>query len=212
MNALIEQLLDPQTRRVAWSALLQQGSASVDALLAALVAEQDPDRRLTLLSLLVELRDRRAEALFRATLQSPDERLRSLSARGLHRLGAPDAPAASLATLNDAPDPAHFDVTASVLNLIEMGLPAVEAVLPLLASPHDRTRQRAQRVLEGVSQQVLTEQLQPRSLENTVNITWQELWRRNGDYRWDAPEPQRRAALEHWRQWLVDQASSVAQT
>jgi hypothetical protein len=56
-----------------------------------------------------------------------------------------------LATINEAPDPLHFDLTPSVHALSAMGVQVLPALLPLLSSTDPRTRQRAQRVLERVT-------------------------------------------------------------
>jgi hypothetical protein len=51
--------------------------------------------------------------------------------------------------INASPEPLHADFTSEVRALVRCGLPAARAILPLLMSPDELTRLRAQRVLEG---------------------------------------------------------------
>lgn len=62
----------------------------------------------------------------------------------------PAAIEALIRTIDDAPDPAHLDITPSVDALIECGVAAVEALLPLLDAENEMTRLHAQRALEGI--------------------------------------------------------------
>lgn len=55
-----------------------------------------------------------------------------------------------VAAINADPNPLHVDFTPAVMRLIDLGLDAAEAVLPLLVAPDAMTRLRARRVLEGV--------------------------------------------------------------
>lgn len=55
-----------------------------------------------------------------------------------------------VATIDDNYDPLHTDYTPSVHRLSEMGIPAIEAVLPLLDNTDEFIRMHAQRVVEGV--------------------------------------------------------------
>src|SRR5262245_33334865 len=48
------------------------------------------------------------------------------------------------ATINDAPDPLHFELTPAAHALIRLGLPALPTVFALMESPDEATRQRAQ--------------------------------------------------------------------
>jgi hypothetical protein len=108
-------------------------------------------------------------------------------------------------TINDDPDPLHADVTPSVLQLIEKGLPAVRAVLDLLDAPELLTRKRAQRVLEGVvmrrhgwvAGQGYTD---PDGQKKT-----QDLLADNGNYQAGAAPKARKRTIEKWRRWLESQ-------
>jgi HEAT repeat protein len=173
---------------------------------AALKTPQAPEHRKPFLQALVDLRDPRAADVFREGLRSDDEEIRAMSATGLAGLGAEDAIAACLAVINDAPDPLHHDVTPAVVALAEMGVRALPSILRLLDSPDPLTRQRAQKVLERVTLSEVSEEAKPRALSGTAAAQWSALWAGNGSYQWDAPETQRRAAIERWRQWIVGRA------
>jgi hypothetical protein len=144
-----------------------------------------------------------SEAAFRQALASEDEEERSIGARGLFELDAPDAVDALLATIDDAPDILHADFTPSVHALGSLGLPGLPGVLPLLDSENRATRQHAQRVLERVTFKELERELQPRPLSQVAHRAFADLWQRNGGYDWDAPAEARRRSIELWRTWLA---------
>jgi len=177
-----------------------------EELRAALQAPTDPEHRKALLRMLVELHDARAADVFREGLRSGDEDVRAISATGLAGLGAEDAVDACLSVINDAPDPLHYDVTPAVVALAQMGVRVLPSMLRLLDSPDALTRQRAQKVLERVTLKDVSEAAKPRALSDAAASKWTALWAENGSYQWDAPEPQRRAAIERWRQWIVGRA------
>jgi len=107
-----------------------------------------------------------------------------------------------IATINDSPDPSHGDLTPSVLALIQLGLPALPSVLPLLGSEDKWTRLRGQRVLERTTRAWVRERAPGRSASREADYTWMELWQDNGAYDWEAPPEARTAAIERWRTWL----------
>jgi hypothetical protein len=107
-----------------------------------------------------------------------------------------------LASINDAPDPAHGDYTPAVHGLIRQGLPALQAVLPLLESEDRYTRMRAQRVLEGVTRAWVKARTADPPLTRRADRAWLELWQSNGDYDWEAGADARSAAIERWKVWL----------
>ena len=73
--------------------------------------------------------------------------------------------------INEKPDVLHSDYTPAVHQLIKIGLPALKnGVLELLLSNDDRTRMRAQRVLEEIALAKLEEREQ------------RKLWEANGSY------------------------------
>ncbi len=53
-------------------------------------------------------------------------------------------------TIDDKYDILHSDYTPSIHKLSTLGIPSLEAVIPLLSSPMADTRLHAQRVVEGV--------------------------------------------------------------
>lgn len=197
---LIERLDAPQTRGTARSELIRL--RAVDEMLSALAEGADAERRKAIMRILLELRDARAETAFREALDSDDEDVRAIGATGLHRLGAADALAACVATIDDAPDMLHYDITPSVRALTEMGVPALRAMLPLLDSEDARTRQHAQKVFEQVTFERITRKLNPPPLSNLARAEWTKLWEANGSYRWDGAEQQRREAAGRWKRWL----------
>src|SRR5262245_3516865 len=106
-----------------------------------------------------------------------------------------------LADFDEKPDPLHVDITPSVLALIDLGLPGIEAVLDRLNAPAGLTRKRAQRVLDGALARHLGWVSSvgfptPESAERAQAIT-----KANG-YDADADEPSRLAAIARWREWL----------
>lgn len=107
-----------------------------------------------------------------------------------------------LAAFDEKADPLHADITPSVLALIELGLPGVEAVLDRLNAPARLTRKRAQRVIDGALARHLGWVSSvgfptPESAERARAIT-----EANG-YDADANEPSRLAAIARWRDWLA---------
>jgi len=108
-------------------------------------------------------------------------------------------------TIDEDPDPLHADVTPSVLELIERGLPGAKAVVDLLDATEFLTRKRAQRVLEGVIMQrhgwvAGQGYTTPDGQEKT-----RTLLAANGNYQADAAPEARRASIEKWRRWLESQ-------
>jgi hypothetical protein len=103
--------------------------------------------------------------------------------------------AALLRSFDENYDPLHVDVTPSVLKLIDLGLDGALAVLDLLNSSQPLTRKRARRVLEGVVF---------RHFGAGGEKKAREVIAENG-YDPEAPEPQRREAIERWRRWLERQ-------
>lgn len=198
----IAALADPQQRPAARDQLLRLGAAAVEPLLQAGEAPGNPERRRVIGWLLVELADLRAASWFRAALGSDDPQLRAAGACGLARVNSEDAIDALVATIDDAPDPLHSDVTPSATSLATLGRRALPAVLRLLESPHERTRQRAQRVLAQITFEEIERRVRPRPLADAARVTWRDLWVRNGSYRWDAADADRHASVQRWRTWL----------
>ena len=105
--------------------------------------------------------------------------------------------------IDQDPDILHGDVTPAVLQLIDSGLPAAKAVLEVLDAPDMLTRQRAQRVVEGVVMRRNGWQPgqgypEPHEGQQKVHAVL-EL---NGAYDANAPPELRRRAIAKWRQWI----------
>lgn len=199
---LIHELTDPLRRPAAEQALRARGAAAVPALLAALEEDLGPEARRSILRLLLQLGNGRAEDAFRQAVYSADEESRAIGARGLFQLNAPDSLQANLSAIDDAPDPLHNDITPAVTALSKMGMAALPDLLPLLDAPHARTRQRAQRVLERVTLDEMTRRSgQPPDSER-ARREWRELWEHNGSYRFDASQEDRQHAIHLWKIWL----------
>lgn len=133
-----------------------------------------------------------------ADLESPSETVRSEAARRLHRLEHPRALEACLATINDAPDPLHLDMTPSVQCLREIGEPALPPLLDLLASEDRMTRLRAERAVLWITKIPFGfdgQQWRGDGLEE-----WSEWWREIG-YDSDAEAIQRNNAVARLREW-----------
>jgi hypothetical protein len=200
VQELIGQLAEPAKRAQARLALQGQGASVLDDLLAALERPAAPDVYKSVLRLLLELADPRSLDAFRKGLLSEDEEIRAISAEGLYRLGAPDALGAALATIDDAPDLLHADVTPSIRTLTAFGLTAVPSILPLLEADGPRTRQHAQKALEQITYNLVTRQTDSHLSQPLED--WQKLWEENGNYHWDASPSQRAEAIDRWQNWL----------
>ncbi len=111
-----------------------------------------------------------------------------------------------IAAINEHPDPAHGDYTPAVHSLVRIGVEALAAVLPLLDSGDAFTRMRAQRVLEGVTRAWVQARTPSPSLTRRPDFVWQELWRDNGNYDWEAGPPANAAAVARWKDWLTNVA------
>ena len=102
------------------------------------------------------------------------------------------------ASIDAHPEALHADYTAEVRALIAIGLPSLEAVLPLLMAEAELTRLRAQRELEGVTR--------ARAAEHAAAApqrAWEALWQAHGAYDWRAPAAARAAAAARWQAWLA---------
>ena len=80
----------------------------------------------------------------------PTRRVRAIAAEELARREDPDALAACVRTIDDAPDRGHLDFTPASRALGAMGLAAVPALLALLLADGEDTRLRAQHALARI--------------------------------------------------------------
>ena len=182
--------------------LLNKGQSIVPDLMAYFENFKDDKSRVTLLLVLLKLKDHRAEALFKKLLKSNNEDIRTLSAQGLVFLNSPVAMQACIATINDSIDFAHSDITPSVLSLADMGDAVLPAILHLLNDKDENTRQHAQKIFELVTYKKIQNQYKPHALSDIARQAWNKLWDENGAYRWDMQEDIRLAAMKKWEQWI----------
>jgi hypothetical protein len=200
---LVEQLADAKSRISARDKLVELGAQATPALLSAAKSPRDIQHYKAVLRTLLLIKDSRTENLFRQILRSDDQEIRAIGARGLHLLKAPDALKALQSTINDSPDPLHFEQTPAVQSLLDLGAAALPTVLVLMDSVNERTRQRAQYVLTSVVLRDISQRLQPRPLTSDALTAWEELRQANGSYQWDGPESLRKASIDLWKLWLA---------
>jgi HEAT repeat protein len=186
------------------AAVIGIGAEAVPALLEML-EEVSGGRRAQVIYALSQIAAPEAAAAFRHGLQDEDERVRAYAAVGLARTGEPDALAALLQTLNDAPDPLHGDMTPAVFALAEMGSSALPSLLDLLMDENEDTRLHAQRALE----QIIMRRHGFLPGQGFPSATAEELfradWRASGDYDYSADASVRADAVEKWRRRLSSQ-------
>jgi HEAT repeat protein len=116
---------------------------------------------------------------------NPD--VRAHAALGLARVGDRRATAALVRTIDDLPDIEHHPYSLSVYGLIDLGLPALPTVVPLLSAVHAITRQRAFEVV--------------RATVTATGWDWPALWTSLGRYDPDTEPAEREAAAAQWAAW-----------
>jgi hypothetical protein len=200
---LVEQLAHTDKRNVARAELVNRGSQATPALLSAAGKPRDLLHYKTILRTLLMIKDPQSESLFRGALESGDEEVRALGARGLYLLKVPDVLRILKSVINDASDALHFEQTPAVQSLIELGMDALPTVFNLLDSADERTRRRAHYVLAAVVLGNITRRLQPKSLTSDAQTAWEELRQTNGSYQWDGSESTRRASIDLWKKWFA---------
>jgi HEAT repeat protein len=197
---------DVLTQNEGVAAAIQIGEGAVPGLLALL--DEAGVNRAQVMYALAQIGDARAGRAFLAGLKDRDERVRAYAAQGLVRIGHPEAMAACLQTLNDAPDELHLDRTPAVEALGGMGLKPIPSLLDLLMSEDRDTRMHAQRALESIAER--RHGFRPgygfpdRQAEEAMRAEW----RANGDYQFDASQEPRAQAVAKWRQWLQTAAEA----
>lgn len=105
--------------------------------------------------------------------------------------------------INRDPDLLHLDYTPSVHQLSELGLEALQAILPLLNSSDNRERLRAETVLEGVIYRIYGWQPGAGFPENSNGEQEaRKLLLLNGNYQANASEEIRLSSVNKWEHWL----------
>jgi hypothetical protein len=198
---LVDQLADVAHRNAAREELVRSGVEATPFLLRA--APKDDEHYKTILRTLLQIRDPHAAEGFRRALKNADEEIRAIGARGLYLVNAPDALSALQATINDCPDPLHYEQTPAVQSFIELGRAGLPAVFMLMDSSDEQIRRRGYYVLVHVVLQEIHRQLESRHSVQAAQQEWQNLQNANGSYQWDAPESLRRSSLELWKRWYA---------
>lgn len=110
-----------------------------------------------------------------------------------------------LATLDNAPDELHGDITPAVLALAELGWVAAPALLDLMLADAADTRLHAQRAFEGIVMRDFGFVRGRGFASSDDENRFRELWATHGGYAYDASEARRSLAVETWRGWLKEQ-------
>jgi len=193
---------DLLTQNEGVAAAIQIGATAVPALLA-LVTERGVNRGQVMYAL-AEIGDLRAQEAFLAGLEDGDEHARAYAAKGLARIGHPDAMAALLRNLNDAADELHLDRTPSVEALGESGPKAMPLLVDLLMDENEMTRLHSQRALELILSRRYGfrpgQGFPSPAAANKMRVQWQN----NGDYDYAAEAPVRNESVAKWRRWLAE--------
>lgn len=119
----------------------------------------------------------------------------------------PDANALSLsdlvAAIDDGPDKLHAESTPATEALIDLGIEALPAVIPLLASPAADTRMRAAHVLEMVTMEQAGFRRGHGWDDFAHEIRWRDFWSAMmGEGADDPGEPRAASRVAHWQSWL----------
>jgi len=144
----------------------------------------------------------KAAQIFQIGLYDSDERVRAYAAMGLARINHPDALAASLLTINDAPDLLHSDMTPAVQTIGEIGIKAVPQLLELLMSDDGNTRLHAQRALELIVSRIYGFHPGKCFLTSESDLKARNAWRDHGNYDYSADATARSIATSNLRDWL----------
>lgn len=117
-----------------------------------------------------------------------------------------------IAAIDDAPDKLHSESTPATEALIEQGVDALPAVIPLLASPDADTQMRAAYVLEMVTMELFG--FRPgRGWEDFAHeIRWRDFWTAmmvgSPD---EAGEPGAASMVAHWQSWFDHRLRSAGE-
>jgi HEAT repeat protein len=185
---LVEQLGSPDTneRALALAGLVRLGRAASPALRGAL--EDGPEHvRAQAAQALAEIADPATVDELAVHTRDGNPDVRAHAALGLARVRDRRATDALVRTIDDLPDIEHHPYSLSVYGLIDLGLPALPSVVPLLSAVHATTRQRAFEVV--------------RATVTATGWDWPALWTSLGRYDPDTEPAEREAAAAQWAAW-----------
>lgn len=206
IRALLLKLGDPRMVATAEVQIRQMGTKIIHDLHRFVESTADDKARDKALSIAVDMADPQSLPLFRRMLSSPRPAMRSLAAQGLYRQNSTDAAAALVQTIDDNPDMLRRESTPSVAALMEMGLPSLVHVLPLLDAPGRDTRLRAQAVLMRITRDDIKTSMGSKAVKADADQAWNALWEKNGNYHIDLPVARRQHAIAAWTQWANQQS------
>lgn len=202
IQELLRKLGNPRTQATAKAELRRMGGKIFSELHEFVESTADEAARMKALALVVDMTDSRSLPLFWRLLSSPIPAVRSFAAQGLYKQNSPDAAAALVQTINDNPDMLRRESTPSVAALMDMGLESLPHILPLLDAHGRDTRLRAQTVLMRVTYDHVKNSMGEKAVKSDVDRTWNDLWRKNGDYHIDLPVDRRQRAIAAWAHWV----------
>jgi len=107
--------------------------------------------------------------------------------------------------INDHPDLLHAESTPAVNRLIDIGKPAIPALLEVIISGDGPTRMRAQAALELITLRMYGFQPGHGWQSNEGEAQWRSFWMDLGSLNWQDTADKRLAAVKLWRQWYVKQ-------
>lgn len=199
MAAPVEELVkqlgssDFNQRALALAELIGKGKVATPDFMEAL-KNPDVQVRSQAAQGLAEIADPASADALAQALDDSDDQVRAHAAQGLARLKDSRAIDALVRTINDFPDVLHSPYTLSTYRLIEVGVGALPAVMPLLKSPDPMTRQRAFVIVQTVVSQ------QPEFGD------WNQLWQSLGRYNPNGTDLERNRAAEQWLTWVKRQS------
>ena len=108
-----------------------------------------------------------------------------------------------IAAIDDAPDKLHAESTPATEALIDQGIDALPAVIPLLASPDPDTQMRAAYVLEMVTMELFGFRPGQGWEDFAHEIRWRDFWTAMmvGTPN-EAGELDAASMVAHWQSWL----------
>lgn len=180
---------DPNERALALAGLVMKGADASPAL-TKLLESPDEDLRARAAQGLAEIADPASAETLARLLYDPNGVVRARGAQGLALLNDGRAIDALVRTINDFEDVLHAPHTLSTHHLIQIGRPALPAVVALLKSDDRLTRERAFAVVATIVQQL------PEGKD------WSLLWQSLGSYDPRGAPTERERAADRWLDWV----------